>query len=154
MHFTIAYRITDLGWSECVVSDEKNTCTVTASYLSDALGHLLLAATAVVSLFSRVTFSFEEEPGEYRWFITSPRINEIEVEIIDFNETWSGKPDDAGKSIFETRCLPDTFARAIFSAAQQVLEEHGEAGYAEKWGEHPFPIGQFRELERILALQA
>ena len=154
MQFTVAYRITGLGWSECVVSDERNTCTVTASYLSDALGHLLLAATAVASLFTRVTFSFEEEPGEYRWVITSPRMNEIEVEVLDFNESWSGKPDDAGKSIFKTKCLPDTFARAIFGAAQQVLEEHGEAGYAEKWGAHPFPTLQLRELERILALQA
>lgn len=154
MHFTVTYSITGLGWSECVVSDEKNTCTVTASYLSDALGHLLLAATAVASLFGRVTFSFEEEPGEYRWVITSPRMNEIEVEIFDFDESWSGKPDDAGRSIFKTKCLPDTFAQAIFSAAQQILDEHGEAGYAEKWGEHPFPMLQFRELERILALHA
>jgi hypothetical protein len=154
MQLTVAYRITGLGWSECVISDEKNSCTVTASYLSDALGHLLLAATAAACLFRRVTFSFEEEPGEYRWVITSPRMNEIEVEIFDFSESWSDKPDDAGKSIFKTKCLPDTFARAVLSAAQQVLGEHGEAGYADKWGEHPFPMLQFRELERILELQA
>ena len=153
MQFRIAYRITGLGWSECFVSDETQTCTVTASYLSDALCHLLLAASAAASLFGRVTFSFEEEPGEYRWVITSPRMNEIEVEIIDFDESWSGKPDAAGKSLFKTKCLPGAFARAVFNAAQQVLSEHGEAGYAERWGEHAFPMLQFRELERILALQ-
>ncbi len=154
MQFTVAYRITGLGWSECVVSHGKQTCTVTASYLSDALGHLLLAASAAASLFGRVTFSFEEEPGEYRWVITSPRMKEIEVAILEFNESWSCKPDEVGTSIFKTTCAPDAFARAVFSAAQQVLNEHGESGYAEKWGEHPFPMLQFRELERILALQA
>lgn len=153
MHFTTDYRITGLGWSECVVSDETQTCTVTASYLSDALGHLLIAASAVVSLFRRVTFSFEEEPGEYRWVITSLGMNEIQVEILDFQKSWSVKPDEAGSSVFKTNCLPDTFARAVFSAAQQVLSEYGETGYAEKWVEHPFPILQFRELERILALE-
>ncbi len=153
MQFHVAYRITGLGWSECVVSDREDSCTVTASYLSDALCHLLLAATAVASLFGRITFSFEEEPGEYRWVITSPRMNEIELEIIDFDESWGGKPDSAGRSLFKTKCQPDMFARAVFNAAQQVLREYGEAGYAEKWGEHAFPMLQFRQLERILGLQ-
>ena len=87
MQFTIAYRITGLGWSECVVSAETQSCTVTASYLSDALGQLILAASAVASLFGRVTFSFEKNPGGCRWVITSPRMNEIQVEILDFQQS-------------------------------------------------------------------
>ncbi len=132
MSFTIAYRITGLGWAECTVGDDKSTCTVTASYLSDALRTLILAATAALSRFSRLSFSFDEEPGEYRWVISSPRVNELEVRILSFDELWGDKPDSEGHLVFRTICTPETFAVAVHAAAAAVLAEHGVAGYLEK----------------------
>jgi hypothetical protein len=43
------------------------------------------------------------------------------------------------------------WAECVLSdAANQVLEEHGEAGYLERWMEHPFPMTQLAELARVL----
>ena len=130
-----------------------SSCDVTASYLSDALRNLVLAAAAVQSGFLRLTFRFDEEPGEYRWVIRSPRPNEIELEILSFHELWGVQPDSEGKCLFKTRCLPETFAKAVAAAAHSVLEEHGEAGYLDRWSEHPFPSVQLSELNRLIKEQ-
>lgn len=153
MPLLIDYRITGLGWADCEIADESSTCTVSASYLGDALGNLVLAACAALRFFGRVSFSFEEEPGEYRWVITSPRLNEIELRIYEFAESWASKPDSEGRLLFATKCLPLTFAEAVQVTARKVLAEHGESGYAEQWSEHPFPLLPLQELERLLALQ-
>ncbi|KRB93810.1 hypothetical protein [Noviherbaspirillum sp. Root189] len=153
MRLKIDYRLTGTGWAECELSDEEASCVVTASYLSDALRNLVLAATAVISGFNRVAFGFDEEPGEYRWVITTSRINEIDLQILEFNELWSGKLDDEGRLLFHTRCLPDTFADAVHVAAQKILNELSAQGYEDKWSEHPFPMAQLQELGRLLEEQ-
>jgi hypothetical protein len=148
---SIDYRLTGTGWAECTITDGQNTCTVSASYLSDALFNLILAANALLGRFSRVSFSFDVEPGEYRWVITSPRLNEVEVQILSLDELWGDKPDTEGKLLFRTLCVPETFSNAVHSAAGAILATHGEAGYLEKWAEHPFPKAQFEDLSRQLA---
>jgi hypothetical protein len=153
LELQLDYRLTGLGWAECTVSDENASCTITASYLGDALGNLVSAACAALRYFNRVSFSFEEEPGEYRWVIQSPRLNEIELRIYEFAESWGSKPDDQGTLIFQTKCLPITFARAVHAAATRIHTEQGETGYLNQWSEHPFPMLPLRELERLLALE-
>jgi hypothetical protein len=151
MPLSITYQITGLGWAECTLKTGAGSCTVTACYLSDALGSLVTAAKALLSSFTAVTFSFDEEPGEYRWVIRSPRLNELQIKILSFSELWSGEPDEEGKEVFHFVCTPETFAEAVHAAASAVLAEHGEAGYLEKWHEHPFPLGAFTELSRGLS---
>jgi hypothetical protein len=153
MAFALSYHLTGTGWAECVLSDGQVSCRITASYLSDALRDLVLAATAVISGFSRVSFRFDEEPGEYRWVISSPRLNEIELEILGFDELWGDRPDSEGRSLFRVRCLPETFAKAVQAAAAQLFEEYGEAGYLERWAEHPFPSSLLAELTRLIKEQ-
>lgn len=150
MSLTISYRLTGIGWAECVISDSQTSCSTTASYLSDALGSLVRAAIALLTGFSALTFSFEEEPGEYRWVIRSPRYNEIELRILDFPDVYSALPEADGRLLFQTVCVPETFAMAVFEAAERLRIEIGEAGYAEKWVEHPFPTPCMDELKRTL----
>jgi hypothetical protein len=153
MPLSINYRITGLGLAECAVADSSSSCTITASYFSDALRHLVLAGTAVLSGFKCVSFSFEEEPGEYRWVIKSPRTNEIELQVIEFDSAYSEKLDAEGQLLFRTICLPIVFGQAVQKAASEVLASLGEAGYAEQWSEHLFPTAQLVELSRLLAEQ-
>ena len=150
MALAITYRLSGTGWAECSLTDGQASCDITASYLSDSLRCLVLAATAVISGFKRVSFGFDEEPGEYRWNICSPRLNEIELEILTYSELWGGRPDADGRSLFKTRCLPEVFAETVHATAQQLLNEYGEAGYLKQWVEHPFPSAQLAELTRLL----
>jgi hypothetical protein len=147
---TIDYRLIGTGWAVCTLADGNQRCELTASYLSDALHSLVLAATAAGSGFGRVSFRFDEEPGEYRWIINSPRPNELELEVLDFDELWGDRPDAEGRSLFKTRCLPEVFAGAVQAAAHRVLDTHGEEGYLKAWSEHPFPVQQLAELDKVL----
>lgn len=110
-----------------------------------------LAANGVLAGFSALTLSFDEEPGEFRWVITAPRQNEIELSILEFPELRGGQPDAEGRSLFASRCRPIVFAKAVADAARRVLEAHGESGYQEKWNEHPFPTALLIEL--VMAIE-
>lgn len=45
----IDYRLTGSGWSECTIHADGRECEISASYLSDALGKLVLAGVAVLA---------------------------------------------------------------------------------------------------------
>jgi hypothetical protein len=147
----IDYKLTGKGWAECTISNGDQSCTVTASYLSDALGNLVLAAVALLSRFNGLSFSFDEEPGEFRWVFTPTRVNEVEFKILGFDDLYHHKPDSEGRLLFRTVCIPETFAKAVHQAATKVLAEHGEAGYGTEWCEYPFPTERLNDLSRLLA---
>ncbi len=69
----------------------------------------------------------------------------LRVRILAYDDS----PDDAGKVIFDERCDFRAFVAAVASGARRVLEEHGEAGYREKWVEHPFPRSTSARLKRL-----
>jgi hypothetical protein len=146
----LEFRLTGTGWAEVHIGQGDRSAVITASYLSNALGDLVLSAIAAMSLFRRVTFSFEEEPGERRWVITSPRINEIDIQILSFPSRWNDSTDESGELMFQARCLPVIYAEAVFEAASRILEQYGEVGYLAQWVEHPFPIARLRDLEQLL----
>jgi len=151
MSLVIDYKLTGSGWAECTIADSEQSCTVTASYLSDAFGDLVLSAVALLHWFNALSFSFEEEPGEFRWVFSSKSNNEVELKILDCYDRERGwSPDDECKLLFQTVCSRETFSRAVLNAARNLLDEHGEAGYFEKWVEYRFPTESLNELTRLL----
>jgi hypothetical protein len=116
------------------------------------LGTLVLAALGLVSGFTAVTFAFDEEPGEYRWVMRSTGRNTIELRLLAFDERRGNQSDTEGRLLLATRCRPVVFARAVRTAAEAVLAKHGEAGYEEKWAQHPFPTRQLYLLGQALEL--
>jgi hypothetical protein len=151
MAFIVDYKLTGPGWAACSVSRDGESCEISASYLTDALGNLLLCAYGSISGFSLVAFGFDEEPGEYRWVVRQVGSNTISVEILSFHQLWGLLPDSEGKSLFSATCEPLEFAKAVLAAAEHVLSRHGVEGYLALWL-NPFPAKQFDLLrETILA---
>lgn len=66
------------------------SCTVTASYLSDALSEFLRAVNYMLAGGKDITFSFDEEPGEYRWLLSRKPNNGLKIKILDFQAPWDG----------------------------------------------------------------
>src|SRR4051812_14466908 len=121
MSFVIDYKLTGSGWAECTITDDENSCTVTASYLSDAFADLVLSAVALLHWFNALSFSFEEEPGEFRWAFTSRAVNEIELNILDCCDRYRDKPDHECKPLFQTVCAREIFGRAVLNAGNNLL---------------------------------
>ncbi len=151
MSLVIDYKLTGSGWAECTIADGGQSCTVTASYLSDAFGDLVLSAVALLHWFNALSFSFVEEPGEFRWVFTSKQDNEIELKILDCSKRDRDLPsDDEGELLFQTVFAREKFGNAVLDAGKNLLGEYGEAGYLEKWVEYPFPTESLNELTRLL----
>lgn len=141
MQLSVQYELVGTGWAKCVIADEESRCELTASYLSDALGKLVMGALGIQSGLQTVAFSFDEEPGEYRWVLRAIEGKDIEIELYAFDSLVNGNGDGIahGRPLFTTACPANVFASAVRDAAASILEQHGESGYREKWAEHPFP---------------
>lgn len=151
MSLAIEYRLLNAGWAECTVRVGSISQELSASYLSDALGNLVLAAVGVLAGLHCVATSFDEEPGEYRWVIERASGADISLKVVAFDELWANKPNSEGKVLVETTCHPLLFGEAVHRAATAVLAEHGEAGYREKWVEHDFPSRQLELLTEYIS---
>lgn len=148
-----AYRLTGTGWAEARITDEHGAATLMASYVSDALGDLLRAVRAMLSGADAARFSWEEEPGEYRWIFS--RVNaQVHLRILFFRHSDNvSHPDENGLVVFETDQPLDALATAIADGAQAVRESYGEAGYLNQWAEHPFPVDHLAAIRELLNTQ-
>lgn len=151
MSLSIEYRLLKSGWAECTVRVGSASQELTASYLSDALGNLVLAATAMLAGMHSVATSFDEEPGEYRWVIERVDGTDISLQVLEFGDLWGNKPNAEGKVLIQTTCHPLVFGEAVHKAASAVLATHGVAGYKERWVEHEFPSKQLALLTDYIA---
>lgn len=119
--------------------------------MSDAFGNLVLSAVAMLHWFNSVSFSFSEEPGEYKWDLELRPNNTLELRI---SEAYLNHSDDPArwdhKLLFQTTSTQMKFGRSVAKAGNALLEEHGEEGYLEKWVEYPFPTENFRELGKLI----
>ena len=147
-----SYRLTGTGWSEARLSDGTTEATVTASYLSDALGVLLEAVGTLLEGAQEARCSWDEEPGEYRWIFVR-RGDVVELRVLAFQDRGGEEPDSEGSLVFETRQGLRETVTAIADGAAEVLAEHGEEGYLAKWVDAPFPSAHLDLVRQRLAQQ-
>jgi hypothetical protein len=146
----IDYRLTGSGWAECTIHADGRQCEVSASYLSDALGKLVLAGVAVLVGAQSVSVGFDEEPGEYRWAISLTDNGVVRVNVLAFEELWGNRPDVQGTSLLTFSCAPIEFGKAVCVMADDVLTRHGLAGYKQLWTEHEFPVAELDLLKSYI----
>jgi hypothetical protein len=125
---------------------------MSASYLGDALGDALRAVTAVAEGTPSARASWDEERGKFRWLLERHG-DEVRVQILWFDDLWTGARDAAGDVRFDATCSLRGLADAVMSAARRVLERHGEDGAPAKWVERPFPTEELRALEARAAVR-
>lgn len=152
--FHIHYRLDGAGWATCDVSHGEKRVTVTASYLSDALGQLAAGALMLRLGAPSVRISFDEEPGQYRWgfdWDDGDDVGEayLRVRIWWFRDLWSRLPDDDGELRFESIVSYDDVCSEVVRALDEVLATHGEAGYRKQWRTYEFPKAILDELRRL-----
>jgi len=140
------YKIVGKGWAECRLDFYGMTFTVTASYLSDALLELISGTNHILAGGSEARFSFDEEPGEFRWIMHRTHDGGLAVKILDFPELWGHKPDEEGAVLMDVTCQIRGFAMALLSTLNVLLLELGVSGYRDKWGNSEFPSTQYRVL--------
>lgn len=147
--FYFGYDLTGTGWSVGELSYGDARTSLSASYLSDALGNLLTAVWMVGEGEEPARCSWDEEPGEYRWIFSSVGDN-VRLLVLWFDDLWGDAPDDTGEPVFDVEVSRQELVRAVSEAAQAVLDEYGEEGYKKKWVQHDFPLDTLRLLQGSL----
>jgi hypothetical protein len=148
MTLSITYSLTGAGWSRCSLTFDEQTCSISASYLSDALGNLVLSAVGMMQGYGSVAFGFDEEPGEYRWVIRKIAGDTMSLKILEFPQLWGNEPDAAGKELMSIELPIEDYAKAVEKVADSVFTQHGEAEYLKMWVEHAFPTGLLTLLKQ------
>jgi hypothetical protein len=151
MILTIDYRLAGSGWVDCTIRSDGRECKLSASYLSDALGKLVLAAAAVLAGVHSVSVGFDKEPGEYRWSIVCTDAGAMRVSILSFQDLWGNLPDADGTLMLSVSCAPLDFGNAVREAAEAVLSKNGLADYNAQWG-HDFPSKELDLLRSYIAV--
>lgn len=147
---SISYHLVAHGWSRTRVSDGEQCASLTASYISDALGDFTSAVIALLRGNERATCTWLEEPGEYHWYFY--RCSEdVQIVIVWFDD-WSTyrDPHDHGRVVFLTRCSLQHLARQVLGQLQRIVREVGIERYRERWGTHDFPLCGYRVLKEFV----
>jgi hypothetical protein len=153
MAVKLRYELQVAGWAECTVEIDEQRATVTASYLSDALGDLCAATVALLRGEPSATATFAEEPGEFRWQFDIQNGDQLRIRIY-WNEVeahWSNGIPDPSAPIFDGLCQLRTFAGQVVAELQRLLREYGETGYRERWVLSDFPTKRLEQLESLLS---
>ena len=131
------------GWATASISDGDATVETDVSYLSDALGDLARAARGILRGMPETSFSFQQEPGEHR-FVVSRQDDGVRVNVYRFADTFSR----AGtcEPVMVAKCSMREFATECINCLRRVLDEHGEAGYRQRWQNADFPLQEYRDL--------
>jgi hypothetical protein len=141
--FHLSYTLGEHGWAAAVIGDGNTTIDLDVSYLSDALGDLARAARGILRGMTEASFSLMQEPGEHR-FVLSREHGEICVRVYRFPDTFSRKRH--GALVLDTTCSVKKFANICINCLRAVLDEHGEAGYRERWQRADLPMQEYRDL--------
>ena len=148
--YNLILQLIGRGWLECTVgSDDSNipTVTMSISYLSDAIYELADRTVAIMNGMDRVTCKMEDEPGEYRWLISSVG-DELDIQILFFDEAFSRRRDEAGVILFQITCPLRKFAVQVKNQCECLYHRPGEDGYKELWG-HEFPKERLQQLQHL-----
>jgi len=144
-----AYELVGTGWAAAHITHGDQTVEITASYLSDALGDLLLAVWTLTEGETDARYSWDEEPGEYRWLFHRDG-DSVDMHVLEFGELWGGRPDEHGRTVFRAHVPLRSLVVAVAGAAVGVEEQHGHEGYRKKWVDHDFPADTLSHLHRWL----
>ncbi len=141
-----SYRLTGSGWADARLAHGDDWTELSASYLSDTVGELLLALAQLQDGDIAATASWEQEPGEYRWLFRR-EADDVTLKVLAFPDSWPPQPDAEGTVVFEARTSLNEMAQSFAVGLRAVLDEWGEKGYKQQWIEHPFPTALLERVE-------
>jgi hypothetical protein len=163
--FALSFELTEgVGWAHAKVSVGATTHETDVSDLTrDPLGSLAQTLIAYVwpedatffvigkreakvdteELRTR-DFTWEDEPGGWRWILRPYRSDAVKVRI-------EKRSSGAGENLLiDSICSLQEMARACVNCIEDLLLKHGIVGYRLKWQRGDLPLSQYLLLKRWL----
>jgi len=146
---TLSYILDEHGWASATIGHQDQRREMRVSYCSDALLRLIEAAISLKEGAESARFGFTDEPGEHEGVVTTISPHHVRIRVFWYKQ-WTPPGPDTGDEVFSCDCAVLDFYNEVFRCCKQVLDEHGEEGYKERWIEHEFPSERFEHLSRLL----
>jgi hypothetical protein len=146
----LKWELVGQGWAKCSLAAGSRKTSLAAGHCTDALGDLVAATGGLYGQRRTTRFFFDAEPRELRWVLRAGD-EAVGVTVYEFPDVAVSPdlPDTDGTVVWRSTHPRRLFAHAVLNAAQNVLTEHGEAGYRATWALHPFPVGLVQDLRRL-----
>jgi|SRR5579862_7356835 len=162
-NFALTFELADgVGWAHARVTVGSSTHETAVSYLTpDPLGPLAQALVEYIwpedvtvfvvgkpeaqvdpGLFRQRTFTWEDEPGGWRWTL---RPHEQQAASVKLERLGSRDP-----LLLDSVCSLRDVATAWVDCVEGLLLTHGIVGYRLKWLQGDLPLSQYLILKRWL----
>lgn len=155
---SINYDLGQHGWSSFRLTVADNSIDIGPfGYCTDALGDLVRAALLLATSAYRAEVRFDGEPFEWRLVLDEGWASQLHppdlrLRVLTFDSLMPEKPETEGETVFQAKVAADDFVRAVLQAAQKIWDEHGAAGYNERWiSSTRFPLRGLTALKAALA---
>ncbi|RLU79246.1 hypothetical protein CTZ27_37005 [Streptomyces griseocarneus] len=144
------WQLSGSGWAICRIADAVAEAKFGVSYCTDALADLLYGLGGMYRSEPVERVSFDLEPVEIRWVLRGVGTG-VDVSIYRFADMSASfdAPDADGTVSWRSTQPRSRLVHAVIGAAQEVLQEHGEAGYKARWVRFPFPVAALQDLQRL-----
>lgn len=149
--FMLSYELHEHGWATAKISHGEHAATMTVSYLHDSLRELAVAVHNLSTGSSTTRVIFMDEPGEHQIIFQKSRDDELDYEVIWFNDwdSWGLKSLPGSEHLFKGKISLRRLKQQVNTVLWTLLEEHGESGYKERWCEHDFPTAEMKQIAGI-----
>jgi hypothetical protein len=142
------YDLRDAGWAtvtvECGDQRGRDDCVVPARFAPRPS----FRGSRVGEGWNRSDGCLMDEPGEHQLALRRINDKDVELEIMWYDDWRSWKMHDGpGRRRLSGKTTVAHVRGQMLSELRRLLHENGEAGYLERWGEHPFPIAEMLDLE-------
>jgi hypothetical protein len=144
----LSIKLVGRGWAEATISDGEIETKIISSYLSDGLKELILSFTIIFEGAINTSFSWQNEPGEFQWFL-SIESDYISIKIIIHEKNFNLKNINKGKVIFESKEKMNRIGHRILNEFEKLRLEFGEQGYKTCWT-YDYPSKELNRLREAI----
>lgn len=144
----IAFILAGHGWADCLISDGRVAVKRPASYTTDALGDLVQAILDLENSKEMITFSFDGEPTETRWILSSNG-TKVRIVINEHEEIHMQEDNDDGNLLLEIQCTYAEILQSVNNLCSTILAQMTAEEFRKQWG-HDFPLKNFRKSQELL----
>jgi hypothetical protein len=147
MKFGIEYKVGEHGWASVKLTDGTVSYESAVSYLHDSLGELAQMAIDLKNGLNEAKAIFMDEPGELQFLVTANEdIACYEARWYKDWASWDIGPKSEYEVVLKGQCSPIRIIQQVSANLWNIHQNIGPEKYKELWGEHEFPLKQFKVL--------
>lgn len=149
-------RLVGTGWLRADLYVDGGHGVLAASYLTHALGDLLLACSLIGEGIDRVECRWSAEPGWSQWSIERVADARVHLRVVRSSQDDDDGVDTGQDAAADADMVVDSeqdlrrFLTEVLDAVDALHAEVGDDGYALRWPEHPYPHAAVERLREAI----